>query len=39
MIFNQLERNIHFYKKELDVLKVDGKLFYIIYFPTEMERI
>ena len=39
LVLSQLERNIHFYKKNLDVINLNGQLFYVIYFPTESVRI
>lgn len=33
MIFKQIKRNVALYNKNIDVLNVDGKLYYVIYFP------
>lgn len=33
MIFQQIKRNVLQFGKEMDVLNVEGKLYYIIYFP------
>lgn len=39
IILNQLNRNIRFFNKKLDILNVNGKRFYVIYFQSETERI
>ena len=39
IILNQLNLNIRFYNKKLDILNVNGKRFYVIYFQSETERI
>jgi hypothetical protein len=39
IILRQMERNIRFFNKQLDVMKVDGKLYYLLYFPAESVKI
>lgn len=38
IVLSQLEKNLRSYKK-LDIIKLNGKLFYLIYFPSESVQI